>query len=471
MSQVFSGGGSMTHLPQGAAGRDGVDGDLTAPPAARQRGRAGDVQPLATMPALRVNMMPRSHSRELRIREAALLIFCDPQPEACSRLWHLSDADWQRLLRWLDTSGLALYFLDRVTESKQSEMLPSHVLARLQQNLADNRSRMESLLAEFSAIHREFQRAALRYATLKGFSLWPSSVPSPELRSQLDLDFLVAEESACEARSILERRGYHLRAISGRSWEFKNDELPCRSLKDLYKNMPFRSVELHIEACVKNDSSLLARAEIRHIGDIDLPALSPVDLFLGQGMHAFKHICSEFSRTAHLLEFRRHVIARYGDAVFWNELRARAEEFPRAPIELGIVTLLITQVMGGFAPASFIRWTVDQLPVGARLWVQLYGTRVALTSFPGSKLYLLLQKELAASGIPAKRSLRHALLPLSLPPLIAHARANETLLIRLRRMSTQVRFIFFRLRFHIVEGFRYLRESLRWQQHMNGVTP
>jgi hypothetical protein len=469
MNQALSSGGSMTCLPQGEVGRDKVDGGLPAPPAVRQRGRAEDVQPRATTPTLRVNTAPRSHSRELRMREAALLIFCDSQPEACSRLWHLSGTDWQRLLRWLDTSGLALYFLARVTELNQSDMLPPLVFARLQQNLADNTSRMESMLTELSAIHREFQRAALRYATLKGFSLWPSSVPSPELRSQLDLDFLIAEESAREARSILERRGYHLRAISGRSWEFKNDEIPIRSLKDLYKDVPFRSVELHIEACVKNDSSLLARAEMRHFRDIDMPVLSPVDLFLGQGMHAFKHICSEFSRTAHLLEFRRHVIARYGDVAFWSELRARVEEFPRAPIELGIITLLITHVMGGFAPASFIGWTVDQLPVCARLWVQLYGTRVVFASFPGNKLYLRLQKELAASGVPAKRSLRKALLPLSLPPLIVHATANESLSMRLRRYRTQIGFILFRLRFHAVEGFRYLRELPRWQQRVSGV--
>jgi hypothetical protein len=459
----------MTGLPQGEVGRDKVHSGLPAPPAVRQPGRAEDVQPPATMPTLRVNTAPRSDSSELRMREAALLIFCDSQPEACSRLWHLSATEWQRLLRWLDTSGLALYFLARVTELNQSDMLPSLVFARLQQNLADNTSRMESMLTEFSAIHREFQRAALRYATLKGFSLWPSSVPSPELRSQLDLDFLIAEESAREARSILERRGYHLRAISGRSWEFKNDEIPIRSLKDLYKDVPFRSVELHTEACVKNDSSLLSRAEMRHFRDIDMPVLSPVDLFLGQGMHAFKHICSEFSRTAHLLEFRRHVIARYGDVAFWSELRARAEEFPRASIELGVITLLITHVMGGFAPASFIRWTVDQLPVCARLWVQLYGTRVVFASFPGNKLYLRLQKELAASGVPAKRSLRKALLPLSLPPLIVHATANESLSMRLRRYRTQIGFILFRLRFHAVEGFRYLRELPRWQQRLSGV--
>jgi hypothetical protein len=405
------------------------------------------------------------------MREAALLVFCDPQPEACSRLWHLSGIEWQLLLRWLDTSGLALYFLARVTELNQREMLPSDVLARLQQNLADNTSRMKGMLAEFSAIHREFQRAVLKYATLKGFSLWPSSVPRPELRSQLDLDFLIAEESAREARSILERRGYRLRAVSGRSWEFKNDELPVRSLKDLYKDVPFRSVELHIEACVNKESSLLARAEMRHFRDIDMPVLSRLDLFLGQGMHAFKHICSEFSRTAHLLEFRRHVISLYGDAAFWSELRARADESPRVATALGVITLLITQVMGEFAPESFTSWTVDRLPVCVRHWVQLYGERVVFASFPGSKLYLLLQKELAASGVPAKRSLRQALLPLSLPPLIAHARANETSVMRLRRYRTQIRFILFRLRFHAVEGIRYLYESLRWQRHMDGVMP
>jgi hypothetical protein len=325
------------------------------------------------------------------------------------------------------------------------------------------------MIAELFAIHRQFQRAALRYVVLKGVSLWPSSVPRPELRSQLDLDFMVAEESAHEARRILEGRGYHLRAISGGSWEFKNDGTPARSLKDLYKDVTFRSVELHIEASTNEGSSVLARAEMRHFGEIDMPVLSSVDLFLGQGLHAFKHVCSEFSRTAHLLEFRRHAIARYGDATFWSELQARAGENPRAAIALGVITLLITNVMGRFAPTPFTCWTVDRLPVSARLWVQLYGERIVFASAPGSKLYLLLQKELATSGIPAKRSLRQALLPLSLPPLIVHAKPNETLWTRLLRYRTQARFIFFRLRFHIVEGLRYSRESLRWQQHMNGV--
>jgi hypothetical protein len=290
------------------------------------------------------------------------------------------------------------------------------------------------------------------------------------LRSQLDLDFLVAEESAREARRLLENRGYHLRAISGRSWEFKKDEMPGTSLKDLYKDVPCRSVELHIEPRVTG-SSLLARAEMREFRGISMPVLSSADLLLGQGMHAFKHVCSEFSRTAHLIEFRRHIIAHGDVPAFWSELRARADEGPRAAVALGVITLLIAHVMGDFAPASLTSWTVDCLPACARLWVQIYGERTMFASFPGTKLYLLLQKELATSGIPAKRSLRRALLPLSLPPLIVHATPNETLSTRLRRYRSQLYFILFRLRFHTVEGSRYLRESFRWQQRMNGVTP
>ena len=127
-------------------------------------------------------------------------------------------------------------------------MLPAAVLARLQRNLQDNVERTRGMIAESVAIQEEFQEARLSYATLKGFSLYPDSVPKPELRHQFDLDFLVAEKSVPDARRILERRGYRLYAISGRSWEFKINETPGISMKDLYKDLPGRSVELHVEA-------------------------------------------------------------------------------------------------------------------------------------------------------------------------------------------------------------------------------
>jgi len=415
------------------------------------------------------NPIQHSLRREGQMREAVLLSFCEPLPKECFRLRHLSGRDWRKLLRWLDTSGLALYFLDRMTQLELSDILPSEVLARLLQNLADNTVRSYGMMAEQTAIQRGFQSAALSYAVLKGFSLWPSSLPWPEFRSQLDLDFLVAEKSAATARQILEGRGYRLDAISGRSWQFKLNEIRNTSLDDLYKDVPHRSVELHLETGTSERSSLLARTEKRALGGICTPVLSPLDLFLGQGLHAYKHVCSEFSRTAHLLEFRRHVLARSGDDAFWSELRSLAEENPRAPLALGIVTLLITRVMGDFAPEALTSWTVDRLPLSARLWVEMYGRRSVFANFPGSKLYLLLQRELEALGVQAKRPLRRALLPLSLPPAIVHAEANESLSMRARRYRTQLYFISFRLRFHVVEGLRYLGESLRWRQHMKGL--
>src|ERR1700733_15329711 len=66
-----------------------------------------------SMSTLHTSTSPKSLAKQLQAREAVLLIFCDPLPEQYARLWHLSDNEWQQLLRWLATSGLALYFLDR----------------------------------------------------------------------------------------------------------------------------------------------------------------------------------------------------------------------------------------------------------------------------------------------------------------------------------------------------------------------
>jgi len=85
-------------------------------------GRAGhfgdgtDTCPVCSADRARVGIPARSSirevSREQSIRLAVLLLFCDPVPEQCSQLIELSEKDWKRLTRWLDQSGLALYFLD-----------------------------------------------------------------------------------------------------------------------------------------------------------------------------------------------------------------------------------------------------------------------------------------------------------------------------------------------------------------------
>ncbi len=415
----------------------------------------------------RLGMVTRPLRGEQSIREALLLTFRDPLTQQCSRLEDLRPKQWVHLLRWLDYSGLALYFLDRLGELGREDLVPSSVLARLHQRLSDNTKRTRGMTIESIAIQQDFQNCRLRYALLKGLSLWPSSVPRPELRSQFDLDFLVGEECASAARQILERRGYRLYAVSGNSWEFKRNERPGHSLKDLYKDLQSWTVELHIEPAKSRFQSPLDRLEWRDICGCEMPILSSVDLFIGQGLHTYKHISSEFMRAAHLMEFRRHIFFRSDDSDFWNRLYQSACGNRRVRMGLGVATLLITNVMGEFAPEELTDWTVRSLPASAHLWCQMHGHLAVLGSFPGNKLYLLLQGALENQGIPLKRSIRKSLLPSRLPPPIIRAFPNETISIRLRRYRMQLNFILQRLRFHFVEGLRYAWELHQWRRNLN----
>jgi hypothetical protein len=403
----------------------------------------------------------RSLSRRQRIREALLLTFCDPVPKECLLLWLLTRAEWQEALHWLDLSGLALYFLDRLDKENLCGLVPEPVIARLRQNLIDNRARTTALISEWSFIQRSFQSAGLSFATLKGFSLGSASVPRLELRSQMDLDFLVAEASAPEARRILEARGFRLRAISGRSWEFAAYDGQAMSLRDLYKPTHHRFVELHIESAT-SPSPLLGRIQMRRLQGLCVPVLDPVDLLLGQGLHIFKHLSGEFTRVAHILEFRRHVMARTGDSAFWRRLRARAETDPRHPIGLGVVVLLIKRLMDDFAPTALTSWTVDRLTPAVRLWTESCGRDALFADSPGTKLYLVLQEALASAGVPPGRSALQALLPRKLPPASLTPVPKEGTRVSLRRRWHRLRIILIRARFHIVEGVRYLRAARRF---------
>jgi hypothetical protein len=424
---------------------------------------------------------PVSLSRQKRTRESLLLTFIDPLPKECLRLWLLTRAEWQEALHWLDTAGLALYFLGRLQDENLDALLPDWVQVRLNQNLADNKERTAAFLAESHTLHARFQSAGLSYATLKGFSLDSHSVPRLELRSQLDFDFLVAQSSAPEARRILEDRGFALRGYHGRSWEFSAHDDGSITIRDLYKPIPHRWVELHIEA---DASPLLQRAEMRRMHGTAMPVLDPVDLFLGQGLHIYKHLRYEVTRPSHLLEFRRHIVARSDDDSFWRELHARAALDPRHPIGLGVVILLIERLMGPFAPPALTHWTVDNLPPAVRLWIETCAHAAILVDPPGTKLYLLLQEALASSGIPATRSVRRALVPNIVPhslrPLIsrivAHRPADSrspAIVARGPRKGWRrhLRLLASRLHFHLFEDLRYLREAHRFRKALSLIAP
>jgi len=89
---------------------------------------------------------------------------------------------------------------------------------------------------------------------------------------------------------------------------------------------------------------------------------------------------------------------------------------------------------------------------------------VILGSYPGTKLYLLLQQELEKCGIEGQRSTRNILLPRQLPPVVIKPVANENFGIRIRRYVMNATKVVERARFHVVEGLRFALEARRWRR-------
>lgn len=397
-------------------------------------------------------------------RNAVLLLFCEPPPARCVQLASISAREWKQLLSWLDTSGLALYFLQRITDLQLQCWLPDTVLERLGRNLSDNTARTQDLMQETAEICRRLLQHQVPFALLKGFSLFPESVPRPELRSQLDLDLLIEAPDAILARRILEDRGYALKVISGRTWEFITPGDHRNSINDLYKISSARAVEVHVLAGPIN--SAVRRTPTKPLMGMHVPVLSDADIFIGQAVHAFKHIRSEFSRTAHLLEFYRHIVYRRNDRPFWHEVRIAAEPSRETTVAIGTIVMLITNMMGSFAPEELTCWTVDVLPPSLHLWAQIYGPHAVLAGFPGSKLYLLLERELQSLGVTPKRTFSRSLIPRRLPPAMQLPATGETYEARFRRSRKQFSFIVFRLRFHISSGLQLLVQSFLFSRRV-----
>jgi Uncharacterised nucleotidyltransferase len=406
-----------------------------------------------------------------QVVEAVVAAFHDSAEMSAHRLSGLTARDWERSYHWLDASGMALYFLDRVESLHIENHLPPATLERLRGNLADNRQRSSIMLVEFASLNQSFQRAGLVYANLKGFSLSPDSCPRPELRCQLDLDFLIDGTQLDLARNILSKTGYELIAATPDVWEFKAGSDELTRITDHYKWRPQRCVELHFATSGPpthlpfRDARLENR--IRHSwGGVTFPALTPADQFIAQAQHIFKHLCSACTRLSWLLEYQRHVAFRFQDQAFWEEVREHAASDPRTSIAIGLTTLLSFRIFGGKAPAQLEEWTSACLPAAVRLWADHYGREALLADFPGTKLYLLLQDELIGNDESWKQTKRRKLMPLRLAPRIVSVSTQDNVWKRMRSELFQLRFLVFRLRFHVVQGLHYLVEASRWKRRL-----
>ena len=384
------------------------------------------------------------------------------------RFTGFDERQWMRTEDWLHTSGLALYFLDRTRQLEIVDVIPVRILNELERNLADNRVRTAGLFQEFVKINMEFQRAQLSYANLRGFTLIPCACSDPAYRYQCDLDFLVSRRDAERCRQSVERQGYQLTGISSNKWEFRSGSTEIWTTHDP-KTRTLPNLKVHFASDTEPGESephdgRLARMQLQVWNGVEFPALSEHDKLLAQALHLFKHLQTEWTKTAWMLEYAVAIKLHRKDGSFWQEIAAAVDMSPDIRIAVGISSLIAHRTFGADLPRRFLSATVDEIPERIRLWVDRYEDELVLVEHPGSKLYLLLRDVLRENDpywqIGAGKKRWSLAIPVKSRPAVRGKNAK----LRVKLLLAGIGFIGKRLRFHVVESLRYKVEAARWKR-------
>lgn len=395
------------------------------------------------------------------------------------RLREFTERDWRRTLRWLDTSGLALYLLRRLQSLNATDVLPPTILERFRDNLAQNRQRLEHVADQFATINQSFHRAGVNFAVVKGLALVPEFCPDASLRPLSDLDYLVDQQSMPVARRVLEEAGYCLHRVSDLELKFRvpSTRIPTRA-DSPYSRDTEPLIELHLGFWSQNSTHIaLAEPEFRLDETVDhewqglhFPVLRQEVAFVLQVIHVFQHLVEGWVKLCWLFEMSYFLSARFQDDSFWDLVDVRMREAPLLAEFAAIVMGLAGTVFGVTLPPRIAKWS-EKLRVPARLWLDRYGRTCLIEDHPvesfslftSSKLFMFLQWEFMPDPLTRQEVTRRRLLPWKSPEHVAPL-DNKTTVGFVKAKSLQSQFVFQRLLFHLGSDLRFLWELPRWQE-------
>lgn len=425
-------------------------------------------------------MKPRLAEQIVSFLRLARVQECDPD----FRKWN--ERQWARTMQWLDDSGLAFYFQQRLKEREATASIPDWVSAQLESNCSLNRQRTEDLGQRFARINALFTEAGIPYAAIKGFSLVPQFCPSSPLRYQGDFDYLVDEHSLLEARTVLLSLGYTERkSRSAQETIFLSPgaSAPLRNGRQYSPHSP-HAVELHLDVwdASLHGLPLLPRLfsteslSVSHVDGKAFPSLHDEDAFLLQILHACHHLFTHWIRMSCLLEIAYFMNRNAENWELWDRIDRRVGGNPLLREFTALVVGMATQLFDCPIPPQIHVWQ-EQLRPGPRLWVERYARDWAfgdvpvheLSFFPNSKLVLFLHQQYRDwpnSGRDPRQSRRASASRLS--RILSSIRNHPASLLKRRWWKPQL--LVRRTIFHAFAGIRYACETPRWHWRLRKMT-
>jgi hypothetical protein len=389
-----------------------------------------------------------------------------------------SQREWKRALRWLDDSGLAFYFLQKLKNTNATDSVPIWVISALERNFAANQGRVEYMSRQFGLLNQKFNDAGVRYAVLKGISLVPQFCPDAALRYQGDFDYLVDDPSLLAAQQVLVEAGYISREIpSTQDFIFLTPGRvePSRGDAQYHAGAP-HAVELHLDMWDSDLHGLpliqsrffAERAKTHQWNGFTFPALEDEDAFLLQVVHACHHTFGNWIRMSCLFEIGYFLSRRASDASLWSRIEQRVGDNVVLKEFVVVVAELVAKVFEPTLPSLVRDWGREVRP-GTRVWIDSYARHWAFGEMPGGEfqlcptahLILFLHRQYR-DAYARKSSVRNRILTLSRLSRIASSVKDKAS--RFLDASWQKRRFLIRRRLFLAQsGVRYLCEVPRWR--------
>jgi hypothetical protein len=297
----------------------------------------------------------------------------------------------ERLLRWLDEAGLALYLSHQSGRRGHKGSLPAEWRAALDGRRERNRHRVTAMLAEFHKVVEAFSASRITFAVVKGFSLQPEFCSSSDLRHHIDTDLIVAPTEIDQATETLLKLGYQnagaedfgeIRFLKG------HPAIPATAQDDLYTVRPESMLEIHTSLFESRTYTPFVlggdwQSKIRHkdLGQVRFPTISEADAFMFHVLHAFQHLAAGWVRLSWLFEISNFIESRRMDDHLWRSVADRVASEQHCAHAFGLILQETSMLFGTKMPATLADKLIDPLPANLRKWNRDYAVKVLLSDF------------------------------------------------------------------------------------------